>query len=76
MVILQPWICRTGAFMLFKQFIDGVEIGIRQCKAPVVAAKLFNLPAVLCLHHQGELSSTVTARSPSAAASKVQDQLS
>ena len=61
---LQDLLC----YML-KEFIDEVDFGVGQLRPRILAwvlAELVSLPALLHLHHQGELSSTAPARLPNA----------
>jgi hypothetical protein len=71
---LQPWIDRSGSFRRWDRWASG---GWTQ---PWIwaweVAELVSLPALLCLHCQGERSSTALASSPSATVSKGHRQLS
>ena len=62
-----------------QHIINGVGVGVGQLRAldlGLDVAGLVSLPALLHPHHQGQLSSTALASSPSAAACKGQGQLS
>jgi hypothetical protein len=73
---LQLWFCRAGPF---QQVTDGVDLRVGQLKAPDLGlgGGWVGQPSRYSTsHHQGELSSTAPANSPSTGANKGQGQLS
>lgn len=72
---LQDWLLYS-----LQQFIDGIDVGEWANSQTWIwawmLAELISLPALPQKHHQGELSSTTLASSPSAATGEGQGQLS